>query len=280
MFNPDAFLNTPEKSKENNVEKTANFEGNETMLFYERLQNPEIIQKLVDTIYECQKTVNKPTHVFDENDKLVEFLADDWVPKVQTKEQIEKELIERIEKVFSATNIDTDINANSGIEGEGYFGTVAINSLHPDTGEKWTQKQLSITEAHEKGHSIRLFSYAGSVFNKNIQSGLDFSDIQIDIPNNLRKSFLNGNPEISDEKIKKSLVEYHNYPWEIIERMAQLKNYFGMKGNEVFTKEHLDYAKAHYLSDTGMGIQMSIFLDAITPQTEQKFLELINTLGV
>lgn len=69
-------------------------------------------------------------------------------------------------------------------------------------------------------------------------------------------------------------------PAEIIERMSQLKNYFGMKGDEVFTTQHLNYAKKNYIKDTGMGSQIEPFLSAITKNTEKDFLDLINSLGI
>lgn len=66
-------------------------------------------------------------------------------------------------------------------------------------------------------------------------------------------------------------------PDELAERMAQLKNYFGFKGNEMFTRQHLAYAKDHYINDGGVNNSMDIFLSLITPETEDKFLETINT---
>ena len=62
--------------------------------------------------------------------------------------------------------------------------------------------------------------------------------------------------------------------------MSQLKNYFGMNGSEQFTKEHLDYARTQYVADTGMDNRMTHFFQAITPETEATFLELINSSGI
>ena len=62
--------------------------------------------------------------------------------------------------------------------------------------------------------------------------------------------------------------------------MSQLKGYFGFKGAEQFTAEHLAYAKEHYVKDTEMNNGMSEFLKAITPETESFFLELINNSGI
>ncbi len=62
--------------------------------------------------------------------------------------------------------------------------------------------------------------------------------------------------------------------------MSQLKNHFGLKSDERFTKEHLDYARMHYVTDTGFDNRMTPFLKAITPETEESFLELINSSGI
>ncbi len=62
--------------------------------------------------------------------------------------------------------------------------------------------------------------------------------------------------------------------------MSQLKCYFGMNGDEVFTPEHLVYAREHYVTDTGLDNLMTQFFQAITPETENGFLELINTSGI
>ncbi len=86
--------------------------------------------------------------------------------------------------------------------------------------------------------------------------------------------------QISDEEILKRQEYYQTDPNELIERMSQLKNYFGMTGTEKFTLEHLAYARKHYEEDVGMHGFMKTFFDMITPETEEKFIELMNTLGI
>jgi hypothetical protein len=154
-----------EKGFENNVtkssiEKSANYEGNETLLFYQRLQNLEIKKRIVDMICEYQETRTPPSQIFrnDENDNLVEVPISEWKKEIKPREQIEKELDERIEKVFSMTNLDYAKMASSFSEGENDFGTVSFLSTNPENNEKWTTKQLSISEAHEKGHGVRNFT--------------------------------------------------------------------------------------------------------------------------
>lgn len=67
---------------------------------------------------------------------------------------------------------------------------------------------------------------------------------------------------------------YLKNPDELLARMSQLKNYFGMQGNETFTVEHLAYAQEHYIDDTGLDNDMSHFFAAIRPE------EFINGMNV
>ena len=75
-------------------------------------------------------------------------------------------------------------------------------------------------------------------------------------------------------------LEYLFSGSEIAERMSQLKNYFGMRGAEQFTRNHLKYARLHYVTDVGFDNGISHLFQAITPETEDKFLELINNSGI
>jgi len=63
---------------------------------------------------------------------------------------------------------------------------------------------------------------------------------------------------------------------EILARMAQLKNYFGFTGSEEFTKQHLDFAKSHYVEDTKLDNTMNDFFEKI--EKEDKFIENMNTI--
>jgi hypothetical protein len=63
---------------------------------------------------------------------------------------------------------------------------------------------------------------------------------------------------------------------EILARMAQLKNYFGFSTDEIFSKKHLEYAKSHYIKDTGMDNNMLVFFDQIIDV--DLFAENMNTI--
>lgn len=273
---------TLENTQISPLESVANFEGNHSLLLRERLQNPTIKRKLVDLIFEYQETIDPPKNSFrlDDSGNLVEIPPSDWVREIQTKEQIEKELSERMGKVFSFTKIEYDTTKGSHSGGEGDVGTVSFCSPDLETGSKWTTRQLSIIEAHEKGHGIRSFREPGERFKAKVLSGFNFSKVKISPL--LREVWLkiDSDPLTNTNNVDQKIIEYFTQPMEIIERMAQLKNYFGMSADGDFTKEHLNYARNHYCTDTGMSLQIKIFIDAITPETEQRFLELINSLGI
>jgi len=268
-------INLSEKLK-SNIEKTANYEGNDSLLLYERIQNREIKNKIINMFCEYQESKEAPERLFKDGKEVP---VTEWKKELKSREEIEKELDDRINKVFSYTDIDYSLGINSHTDGENEVGLIFNNGINPDTGDKWTVKQLSICEAHEKGHCIRNFYNPGKSFSKKILSGFDFS--KINIPEKLIESSKSKNKDTPDELIENNIISYFSRPTEIIERMSQLKNYFGMKGTEKFTKEHLDYAKLHYSEDTGLGeYSMKTFFDAITPEKEKNFLDLMNSLGI
>lgn len=258
------------------IEKTANYEGNDSLLLYERIKNKEIREKIIDMFCEYQDSIEPPERLF-KNGK--EISVSEWKKELKSREEIGKELDEKINRVFLSTDIDYSLGIKSHTDGDNEVGLIFNNGINPDTNRKWSQKQLSISESHEKGHCIRNFYTPGKSFKEKILSGFDFSNIEI--PNKIIEQAKLKNKDIPEELIKENFIFYWSRPTEIIERMSQLKNYFGMKGTEKFTKEHLDYAKLHYSKDTGLGeYSMKTFFDAITPEKEKNFLGLMNSLGV
>jgi hypothetical protein len=261
-----------------------NFQGDHTLLLLERLSNPGIKRRLIDNLHEDQATRSYPERIFrpDKDGNLVEVPLHEWRPMIKSRAEVASELEGRIKNVFSVTDIGhEDKGANFGsVKSEGDPGTIWLFSINPETREKYTTRQLNMAEAHEKGHGIRLYEKR-SDFAEKLLSGFDFSKIKFS-PSEI--DFLRSTMEdddLSNEDIKDGTMSYHTQPSEIIERMAQLKNYFGMRGVEEFTKEHLDYSRKHYISDVGFPeLQIKPFFEAITPKTEKMFLELMNTLGI
>jgi hypothetical protein len=234
----------------NSIEQSANFEGNDSLLLFQRLHNPAIRTQIINLIHRFNQ---------DKQIESIEWTYDSNLDEIENETQI---------------HYDGRISSTT---------SMAVGNCLPWSGEKATQKQTSITEAHEKGHIMR--PYKGTLFRNYFSSG--FNPYVIAWPDaylmnwKTRRDTLGAKVEAdTPEEIKAKLEEYLFSGREIAERMSQLKNYFGMSADEQFTKEHLAVVKARYISDTGYDNHMSYFLQAITPDTEEEFLRLMNTSGI
>ena len=275
------------------IESHANFEGNDSVLLIERVNNPVIRAQIVDILYKNEllevermnKLVFTPfsspelknlicfkdQHGVVYTSKDPNYNPGNYVPT--TRDEIEKSLTESIEHVASQTTIDFSENEPSE-------NHIPINWEIPWSGKKPTSKQMSIIEAHEKGHSIRQYAALHDYFSKGFDpSKIEYTNKDFEMDVLIRRNSEH-DKNASMEEMKADMVEYLFSGPEIAERMSQLKNYFGMNGSEQFTKEHLDYARTQYVADTGMDNRMTHFFQAITPETEATFLELINSSGI
>ncbi len=149
---------------------------------------------------------------------------------------------------------------------------------------------IDCTTAHEKGHGLRFFASKSDV-TINISSCLDENAVHTLKSDTtfIKNSIYSSN--LADWQKKSSyanffehqIYQYYFAPHEILERMAQLKNYFGFTSpDDEFTIEHLNFARAYYVRDFGFfgEIQMYPFLSAITRRTEKKFVSLMNELPI
>ncbi len=260
---------------EGSVEKTANYEGDHTLLLLERLNNPELKVKLVESLtqeYLFRYYRSAPDKVESKKEKV--------------RKKVEQVLDERIITVFNSTNLNLDEKANPAYGDLGEPGWICpyveARKVGIDREGPLTTKQLNMAEAHEKGHGVRRFS-KNSPVGKWIISALDFSNVFVSNEDlvDIREFVNTRSKPMTDEDLVRFFVRgLRESPGEIVERMSQLKNYFGMKGNEKFTKEHLDYARKNYIKDIGWPLQIKLFFDTITPKSESTFLEVINNLGV
>lgn len=258
------------------VEKTANYEGDHTLLFMERLNDPSVKAKLVESLAR--------EHIF----RYYGANPEKGEAKIQEiRKKQEKILNERIEQVFKYTNLDLEERTNPGygdINQPGWVCPYAeARQVGIDQEGPLSARQLNIVEAHEKGHGIRSFSKKSPV-GIWICRSLDFSNITVSEEDIAIMRPLTNRKGLKP-KTDKEIAQFHiqglrDEPAEIVERMSQLKNYFGMKGDDKFTKEHLDYARKHYMEYLGWKLQIRLFFDAITPETESNFLDVINNLGV
>lgn len=254
---------TSEVSSEQ-VEKNANYEGDHSELLVERLSDPEINSQLAHMIYLDRK--------YD-----LSILEVPTLEEVRAKEQATISAISEYTPITfsgempSANTLD-DVRENMDI----YFN-------NPEVFGENGIRQKNITESHEKGHTVRkIRSEAAQEYFK---KGFDFNSMTIP-PERLEKirDYFHKldleSPAPTDAQVHESIASYFSNPMELAERMSQLKNYFGMKGTEVFTKGHLDYARKNYVTDTKMDNHMSEFFQIITPETEGAFLEIINGSGI
>ena len=169
-------------------------------------------------------------------------------------------------------------------------GFIDLNNWLFKTNENRNTVLIDHTIAHEKGHGLRIFE-GYSLVTRAISECLDSNAFLIgkkDRESRIASCRKNNYSEQEIESMMENFEKidmplYYMMPHEIMERMAQLKNYFGFSSPyDVFTLEHLNYARTHYVQDFGyMGeIQMFSFLEAITRERESHFLKMINELPI
>lgn len=235
------------EEKERSIESQANYQGYWDDALHSRLNNDSIKQQFLQTRMEYAQDFPIPEDTLVKSLKSTTHL---YMDQINNYDQ-------NLEKVFSYAKHEPakdsgHLPKHLGYSRYGEFATLFSDAVK--NGKELTDRQKNIIFAHELGHSIR--NYKGEDI-KEIRKALDYS--KMEAPGS--KTYL-----------KK--------PEEVIERMSQLKNYFGMQGSEKFTKEHLRVAKENYLKDTELDNNMTDFFNAITPETEDAFIEVINKFGV
>ncbi len=250
----ESLLNQREALLVEKVAAEANYPGDWTGLLYERMKHEETRRKFIERRSTAMSAmlVGEPGMM----DKPKQFAA-------HYQEQIDQ-YDERIEDIFKITNIGP---AAAYGKQPVHLGEGNINepgTVFSDTA--LTIRQKNMIEAHEKGHGLR-----------NFESPTDSAEIRavIDVEELDRIA-----AEHSQTEQKRFPKNYLQKPEEIVERMAQFKNYFGMKGGEEFTKRHLDHVRTHYVSDTRLDNGVSTLLACVSPRTEATFLRVINEYPV
>lgn len=240
--------------KQEQIKLSANYPGDWTLLLRERMLDPVSKEKFVKlkeaSIPEMKTgepvfrkiTIDKPKH-----------FGTHYLSQIDNYDS-------NVERIFSSTgygpakdynkkpeNLGTNVIGGSGVVFEG----ASVNDVELGI------RQKNIIESHEKGHGLRDF-VTSSEFS-DLRASVDFKVLQD-----------------KEREMGTRFVNYLSKPEEIAERMSQLKNYFGFKASDVMTKEHLKYAKYHYVEDTGLDNDMSLLLSAVTEETEDKFLDTLN----
>lgn len=299
--NPDLNIKKPEEFS--SVERVvpipeqANFKGNYSELLFSRMQNPVIRKQLLDLKEANEKWMaeHPPMEkVYEKDPKTGGIMLGrptTEIPRVynpKSRKDLEDDLDEALKIQMAVTRIDPNVDftkSNSDVSdmyqsddsvARTRFAKVGTFRQTTDPLTENEIRMRSETEAHEKGHVFRHLTASGYLRDKFAPA---FDPSRLDAvkhaPNKMKR--------MSKEQAEKEITEYlFNFerPSELIERMSQLKGYFGMKGDEKFTPQHLDYAREHYLKDGMHNNNMQEFFDSITPQTEFTFLKLINSVGV
>ncbi len=282
-------------------EQDVNFENNDDTLLADRLSNPEINEQLVNLKYQLLKK----EYDFYQNEEWEPYLPEGWTGEerfkllkgknsgkiidtedlnkklsepVPTLESVTKDITESIDEIRAVTHIDFETE-------EPDSERMGLGWKMPWTGEKPNTKQMSIINAHEKGHRVRNFydNYTEMLRSAFDISRVNFTEQDLEFLQKSREQsnkLVEGGEMSFEEERDNYLKNYLFTGKEIAERMSQLKNYFGFAGNEQFTKKHLDFARKNYIKDTNMDNSMRLFFEAITPETEDEFLWLINNSGI
>ncbi|MFA6158382.1 MAG: hypothetical protein WC763_02030 [Candidatus Paceibacterota bacterium] len=273
-----------EKIHEGSIEAIANYQGNDSLLLFERVSNPVIREQIIGLLIEGERSRDgSPVEVLEEEspgvfkkDEAGEIVVKTIPYRARSREEIESDLDEAIQREVSVTNISFNDDPNM----QSSSSEIEMRALAPWNGKPFNEKQMSNIEAHEKGHNLR--PYRADFFKTHFQGAFSFDDKVItDRDIEMYRKVLNEDERNEpDEKIREIILDYLFYPMEIAERMSQLKNYFGMSADDTFTREHLHYAVEHYVADTGVDNGMGMFFRAIKPETEDEFIRLINCSGI
>ncbi len=259
-FTIEDVLSIRETLRTEKITAAANYPGDWTSLLQERMCHPETKKRF---IAERQKAmVDMKEGNPGVMDKPKEFQS-------HYQEQIDH-YVERVESIFALTYVGSAASYSKKPQhlGEGNInqpGTVFADATHKE-GVMLTARQKNIIEAHEKGHGLRDF-----------RSPSDIAAVMAVIDEGVLDTVSVEYAKQYGERFPKN---YLKSPEEIIERMAQFKNYFGMTGTEIFTKHHLDYIREHYVNDTGLDNLVTPLLSCVTPRTEPVFLSILNTYPI
>lgn len=242
-----------------------NYEGDWTLLLHDRFLHPKTKEKFFrlkktfpTTEKDLSATDDSSNQVLD--NKINIFKYTDIPPKEYEEMISEEKYDENLGKVFSSTRYveaeeDGRWKYNLGSsKGRGDEGGVFIDA--EKEGKPLTLRQKNIIESHEKTHGLAM-----------------------GLTNGEKDFILSPFRERIFKKGKVLNYAHKAQADEILTRMTQLKNYFGFKGGEVFTRAHLVIARDNYVRDTGLDNNMSEFFDAINKENESDFLDRINTVA-
>lgn len=247
-----AVKNLIEVADPNTIERSANFQGNWTNIALERMKSHDFKTKFNEWV-----------------ETSAAALPDTLTPL--TREKITaSQYITRINEFDAAhENVGSHITYGPASEHNHAPSTLGTSA---DFGENavlfsdapLNNRQKDIIVAHEMFHS--LVDSQGAAAKEVVREAFDTNEIS------------RWNEEQKNTgSDKRTPIKYMTSPDELMARMAQVKNYYGMHSNESFTQMHLDYARSHYVEDTGLDNNMTLFFRMAK---DEVFIGKMNSLPV
>lgn len=290
-----------EQIEHHNTESSPSYEGGDyTNLTIERIKNSRIQEQIISLIIQAnafelkrrkdsgemaefvrtEEQNGRTYHVYKSaNGDEVTYTERRMLEMCTDRDVIEDELTKAIAAVENVTGITFE-------PGEAGGNTIT-KEICVSVGLQIDDKKLGVREmdlvvAHEKGHVVR--PYNTEFYRTHFAPGFDFnpstlSEFELEETRSALKEYYN--TDVVDDTMVISYFETYLFSGsEIAERMAQLKNWAGVGPDKNFELEDLDRARKKYFDDIDFDNDMSIFFQAITSETEEKFIELINSSGI
>jgi hypothetical protein len=257
-------FNNRENLQQEVLAASANYPGDWTLLLRDRMLDPTTKERFIAQRREAM-------FIMKQGPTPEELIGTKHEHKYESHYEDQVENYDRnVGRIFGHTEVRKPADYglfphHLGRGGIGTVGTVFTDAIHK--GVPLTSRQMNIVEAHEKGHGLR--DYTSPLDKQEIQSIID-DEALATLTTEYKELERLGHKE---GRFRSSYVER---PDEIIERMAQFKNYFGMGAQDTFEKKHLDHIRAHYVADTGLDNNITDLLQCVTPETEAAFLKVIN----
>lgn len=232
------------------VEISANFQGNWTNVALARMQSVDFKSKFNNWI-KMNAAALPDTLTPMSREKTT---ADQYVTRIDEFDSAHENVSSHVTYSPAAEHAHTP-NALGTSTG---FGENAV--LFSDA--QLNDRQKDIIVAHEMYHS--LVDSQGATAKQVVLEAFNTNEIT-----HWNEEQKNANSD------KRAPIKYMTSPDELMARMAQLKNYYNMQDDEPFTKEHLDYARSHYVDDTGLDNNMTLFFRMAR---DKAFIDKMNTL--
>lgn len=130
------------------------------------------------------------------------------------------------------------------------------------SGRPLNAHQKEIVLVHEIGHYLRGFALHN---NESSFSRSETREILNIIDLKKLREFYKHSENIEED------INYIYSPEEIVERLSQILNYFGIRAGEKVTSEHFEYAKRLYIPQTDLDNNMTEFFMVLNIPAAVKF---------